>query len=75
MYGKLAIFCACGALGLLLCASLHFAFRDNAAPAGQPFVVEEERDLGMRPVDTFSVEIQVRNGSRQAGWIMGMDKL
>lgn len=75
MYSKLANYCAYGALGSLLCASLDFAFHDSAAPAEQAFAVEEERDLGVRLIDTYSVEIQVRNGSRQAGWIMGMDKL
>jgi hypothetical protein len=74
VYSKVSYLCACAAFGSLLCAGVYFALDNNTDSKGQALVVEEERDVGPRQIDIYSVEIEVRNGSRQARWIVGMDK-
>lgn len=74
MYSKASYICSWGACGLLLCAGLYFAVHGSIAPAEQALIFEEERVLEPRQIDKYSVEIQVRNGSHEARWILGMDR-
>lgn len=75
MCAKASRLCSWIAVGLFVFAVVSFVFHESGAPAEQALVIEEsERDLGAQQFGTPIVKIRVRNGSRAAQKIMGMDQ-